>query len=1211
MDFVHLHVHSPYSLLDGAAKISDIASRTLENGQRAVAITDHGVLHGVHEFYREMTKNGIKPIIGMEGYIVADHLAKNKNERASHILLLAQDYTGYQNISRMSSISHLEGFYRKPRIDFDLLEKYQDGIIVTSGCLAADIPQAIMAGDEQSALKLIDQYRSIFGDRFYLEVQPRDETEGEQWLVNRWLLEQSTRLGVKVVATTDAHYARRSDAKVHDTLLCIQTGALVSEQKRMRFDEDTYYLQSGDEIAAYFPDRLDVLSNTLEIAERTNVEFPKSGYHLPDFHVPNGHTQDSYLRELVYIGARWRYGSDSETHDVKERIEYELGVIKKMGFSPYFLTVWDICVYAYKNNIWWNVRGSAAGSVVAYCLGITTLDPIENNLYFERFLNPERISMPDIDIDFEDSRRSVMANYLSKRYGKDHVSQIVTFGYIKAKNAIKDFARVSGYAASDANDMTKFLDDYLEADQTLEDVEMNPEVSDWLNADEQRLEIFNGAKALQGYVRNTGVHAAGILVSDIPISEYVPLMRNKDEEGFGVAQFDDDQVEKLGLLKIDFLGLTTLTVLRETCALIKDRHGVELSPVNIPYLGDADSAPGLRSAYDMISNGHTAGVFQLESQGMTGVIRKMRPDNFEDISIAVALYRPGPLKFIDVFIDRKNGKSKPSYRHPKLKPILEPTLGIPCFQEQIMQIAMDLFDYTGAEADHLRKDMAKKTGKMAEHYSRFIENGKKNGLDENTINLIWQDIEGFASYAFNRCLPYDSELIDADTMLPLKIGDIVKNDLRPKVISFDLEGRKFVSGQVVEVFDNGLKHVYEVFDEFDGKIQATGNHPFLTKRGWVQLHELTTEDYVARRLYDPDYSGMTWLKVAEIRSIGKRQTFDVTVEKYHNFVANGFVVHNSHSADYAKISIQSAWVKANYPLEYMVSLMNSYLDTPDRLARFISECRVMGIELVTPDINLSGEKFSIVDNKIVFGLTCIKGVGSAMVEPVLSARGDKPFEDFSDLINRLDFSTINLRALTNMVKVGCFDKFGTREQFLRAIEPIRKHMKKSKKKPKDGQMTLLLPEDENVSTKKLFIESFVDYSDTEFKLDGDNESWEIELLGAKITSSDNAPMKFFENRNLYPISDLSQSFGINFPLAVGGKVDKIREITDKKGNKMAFVDISDYITGADTVGLTFFSTAWKKYSGVVSESKYLIVSGKADSSRGSTSVLVDSVIAHK
>lgn len=1069
MDFVHLHVHSPYSLLDGAAKISDIASRTLENGQRAVAITDHGVLHGVHEFYREMNKAGIKPIIGMEGYIVADHLAKNKNERASHILLLAQDYTGYQNISRMSSISHLEGFYRKPRIDFDLLEKYQDGIIVTSGCLAADIPQAIMAGDEQSALKLIDQYRSIFGDRFYLEVQPRDETEGEQWLVNRWLLEQSTRLGVKVVATTDAHYARRSDAKVHDTLLCIQTGALVSEQKRMRFDEDTYYLQSGDEIAAYFPDRLDVLSNTLEIAERTNVEFPKSGYHLPDFHVPNGHTQDSYLRELVYIGARWRYGSDSETHDVKERIEYELGVIKKMGFSPYFLTVWDICVYAYKNNIWWNVRGSAAGSVVAYCLGITTLDPIENNLYFERFLNPERISMPDIDIDFEDSRRSVMANYLSKRYGKDHVSQIVTFGYIKAKNAIKDFARVSGYAASDANDMTKFLDDYLEADMTLEDVEMNPEVSDWLNMDDRRVEIFNGAKALQGYVRNTGVHAAGILVSDIPISEYVPLMRNKDENGFGVAQFDDDQVEKLGLLKIDFLGLTTLTVLRETCALIKDRHNVELSPANIPYLGDADSAPGLRAAYDMILNGHTAGVFQLESQGMTGVIRKMRPDNFEDISIAVALYRPGPLKFIDVFIDRKNGKSKPSYRHPKLKPILEPTLGIPCFQEQIMQIAMDLFDYTGAEADHLRKDMAKKTGKMAEHYGRFIENGKKNGLDENTINLIWRDIEGFASYAFNK----------------------------------------------------------------------------------------------------------------------------------------------SHSADYAKISIQSAWVKANYPLEYMVSLMNSYLDTPERLSRFISECRVMGIELVTPDINLSGEKFSIVDNKIVFGLTCIKGVGSAMVEPVLSARGDKPFEDFSDLINRLDFSTINLRALTNMVKVGCFDKFGTREQFLRAIEPIRKHMKKSKKKPKDGQMTLLLPEDENVSTKKLFIESFVDCSDTEFKLDGDNESWEIELLGAKITSSDNAPMKFFENRNLYPISDLSQSFGINFPLAVGGKVDKIREITDKKGNKMAFVDISDYITGADTVGLTFFSTAWKKYSGVVSESKYLIVSGKADSSRGSTSVLVDSVIAHK
>lgn len=1067
MDFVHLHVHTPYSLLDGAAKIGNISKRVSQMGQTSVAITDHGVLHGVHEFYKEMKEHNIKPIIGMEGYIVADHLAKNKQERAAHILLLAQDYGGYQNISRLSTISHQNGFYRKPRIDMDLLRQYSEGIIVTSGCLAADIPQAIMAGDEESALALIEQYREIFGDRFYLEVQPRDNREGEQWIVNDWLLSKSADLGLKVVATTDAHYVVRSDAGVHDALLCVQTGAKLDDENRMRFDENTYYLQSGDEVLSYFPDRPDVLSNTLEVAERTNIEFPKSGYHLPDFHVPGGYSQDSYLRELVYIGACWRYGGDSETHDVKSRIEYELETIKKMGFSPYFLTVWDICTYAHKNNIWWNVRGSAAGSVVAYCLGITTIDPLENNLYFERFLNPERISMPDIDIDFEDSRRGVMAHYLSLRYGEDHVAQIMTFGYIKAKNAIKDFARVSGYPVAKANEMTKFLDTYLDGDKGLEDIEFDPDVIDWLNKESDRIEVFDGAKKLQGFVRNTGVHAAGIVVSDAPISEYVPLARNKDDEGFGITQFDDEQVEKLGLLKIDFLGLTTLTVLREACALIKQRHGEDLSPANIPYLGHKDDSPGLDKAYDMIARGHTAGVFQLESQGMTGVIRKMRPNNFEDISAAIALYRPGPLKFIDTYIERKNGRSPISYRHDKLRPILEPTMGIPIYQESLMEISKELFGYTGAQADHLRKDMAKKTGKMGEHHARFLENGQKNGLSVEVINQIWSDIEGFAAYAFNK----------------------------------------------------------------------------------------------------------------------------------------------SHSADYAKISVQSAWVKANYQIEYMVSLMNSYSDNPDRLGKFIAECRSLGIELCPPDINRSGYGFTILDNKIVFGLTCIKNVGQAMVEPIVAARGETPFKSFDDLLSRVDFSSINSRALDSMIKVGCFDSFGTREQFLRAVEPIRKSMKKiNKSRAKEGQATLFSIEEQ---IKERFIEDFVDYSDPEFKLDGTNESWEIDLLGAAISSFDVEETNFFDGKNLYPLDVLSEALGINMPVTVGGRIEKVKEITDKNNKKMAFVDISDHETGTVKVGLTFFSSAWKKYTEAVNASKFIVVSGKADSSRGEVSVLVDKVVSHR
>lgn len=768
-DFVHLHVHTEYSLLDGASRIKPLVNHVKSIGQKAIAITDHAVLFGIQEMYDEANKVGIKPILGMEGYMArSSRFEKDKelDKSPNHILFLTTSLDGYKNLIKLSSLAQLEGFYYRPRIDKEILVKYSKDIITTSGCLAGEVPQAILKGDYTNAEKLIKWYREVFGDNYYLEVQRRLNSK-DQHTVNNWLLDYGKKNGIKTIATTDAHYIAQTDADLHDTLLCIQTGANKDDTHRMRFDENSYYITTAQEMLEFFGNRSDVLTNTLEVAEKCNVQFEKNKYHLPEYITPEGYTTKSFLRELCDIGLHWRYG-ENITNEINERISYELDVIDRMGFNSYFLIVWDIAEYARQQNIWWNVRGSAAGSVVAYCLGITSINPLEHELYFERFLNPDRVSMPDIDMDFEDSRRNELIDYVVQKYGDDKVSAIITFGTMGAKAAIKDVGRVLGLPLQTANSINALIPKgSVELKSVISEVEeLN---SKYVKDHDIRL-VIDTALRVEGMVRNAGTHAAGVVISDVPLMDYIPLHRltgasKADTHLKSVTQTDMNISEKMGLLKIDFLGLATLTIMKKACELIKSRHNIDLNIDTIPYLHGEDEEINakLDKAFELLTRGDTAGVFQIESDGMKNTLRQMKPHHFRNIVAAISLYRPGPIQFIDKYIKRMHKLESIEYRHPKLEEILKETYGILVYQEQIMQLANKLFGYTKGEADIIRKDVAKKTGKLESHRAKFLEKGPENNIDIETSALIWSDIEAFANYGFNKAHASDYAKVTVQT----------------------------------------------------------------------------------------------------------------------------------------------------------------------------------------------------------------------------------------------------------------------------------------------------------------------------------------------------------------------------------------------------------------------------------------------------------------
>ncbi len=1196
--FVHLHVHTEYSLLDGLSNIKRLVKRAADNNMPAIAITDHGTMFGVIDFYRACKAAGVKPIIGMETYLSRRGMTDRDPQfdtKPYHLLLLAKNETGYKNLLKLATEAQLHGYYYRPRVDHELLARYSEGLICTSGCLAAEIPRYVEDGREREALEKIGWYQDTFGkDNFFLELQHHDIDILHT--LNRWLIEKQDFAGVPLIATNDVHYIRPEDYDAHDTLLCIQTGNLKVDSNRLKMTDPSYHLRTPDEMWRLFAEVPEALHNSLRIADMCDVNLDSKGYHLPVFPVPDGYTAQTYLRHLCEKGLDWRYGSHASDPAVTERLYYELDVVHSMGFDTYFLIVWDLCEFARHADIWWNVRGSGAGSVAAYCLGITSIDPLSNRLIFERFLNPGRVSMPDIDMDFPEDRRAEMIQYCAQKYGEDKVAAIITFGTMGSKAAIRDVGRALDMPLPEVDRIARLIPTAAKAikfeDALGDDPEKAlPELKEVYANDDTAHKLIDVARALEGVTRHASTHAAGIIIADKSLVEYIPLHRvtsggAEDAPVKMVTQFPMETCESIGLLKVDFLGLSTLTIMRTACELIERYHGIHYDLSNIPYRPDPDDPELSRrvdAMFKMIGNGDTIGVFQLESQGMRRMLTDMRPKEFENIVAAVALYRPGPMDYIPTYNKRLHGDEAVTYLHPNLEPILDYTYGIIIYQEQIQQIANELFGYSLGDADMIRKAVSKKKKEeLLKHRATFVERGPENGVDADAANRIFDDIEFFARYGFNRCLPEDVEVIDAATGRLVRIGDLANGTATIEhTVTCDIPTLTLQSGPVTAVMANGVKPVYRLTTQLGRQIEATDNHPFFTFDGWRMLGELKVGDQIAmpRRIpvegrrewpeekvcalasaltdgaYDcplspevfeltneqikllldaalektncfrtsseqlarqiqhlalrigsvlrleftkgiifqlsqtvgvglalpaqrarqasplqgnPQYAGtesvsdgdIYWDCIASIEYVGEKPTYDLTVPDTHNFVANDFIVHNSHAADYAVMTCQTAFLKCHYPHEYMTALMSVHRDDSAKVSLFAADCSRMGIKIQPPDINASDSDFTIEKDRtgersIRFGLAAVKNVGLGPVEHILECRtSGGPFRDLDDFCRCVDLRVVQKRALESLIRVGAFDQFGPRPAILAALDRMMSFSADYHKAKDVGQMSL-------------------------------------------------------------------------------------------------------------------------------------------------------------
>ncbi len=1039
--FVHLHLHTEYSLLDGAARINDVVARAKELGMPALAITDHGVMYGVVDFYKACKKTGIKPILGCEVYVAPRTMADRTpkvDDNLYHLVLLAENEDGYRNLLSLVSLGFTKGFYYKPRVDKEALATYSKGLVALSGCIAGEVATGILARENEKARRAATEYRDIFGPgNFYLELQ--DHQLPDQKTANRGLLEISAEMNIPVVATNDVHYVRREDAANQDILLAIQTGKSLDDPSRMKFQSKELYLKSPGEMDILFDEHKQALRNTLEIADRCNVLMDYGKYLLPHYAVPSGYTADTYLEKLCYEGARRVYGGLSDV--VKERLAFELGVIKQMGYSAYFLIVFDFIDHARQRKIPVGPgRGSAAGSLVAYSLGITNIDPLKYGLLFERFLNPERVSMPDIDVDICYERRGEVIDYVVRKYGADKVAQIITFGTMAARLAIKDVGRAMDIPYSEVDRVAKLVPAELNVtiEKALNDV---AELKELYDRKPEIKDLIDTAAALEGMPRHASTHAAGVVITPEPLTHYIPLYKASD--GPVTTQFAMGTVEELGLLKMDLLGLRTLTVVDDAVRLVWDSTGKELDIEKIPV----DD----RATYEMLSRGETAGVFQLESSGMRSILRDLKPEIFEDIVALVALYRPGPLGsgMVDDFIKNKHGVKKAKYLHPKLEPILKDTYGVILYQEQVMRIASDLAGFTLGEADLLRRAMGKKKPEiLAGLRAQFIEGARGNGVKEVIAGQIFDLMEYFAGYGFNK----------------------------------------------------------------------------------------------------------------------------------------------SHSAAYALVSYQTAYLKTNYPLQYMAALLTSVKDKTDKVSMYIEECRRMGIDVLPPDVNESKESFAVAGNKIRFGLAAVKNVGIGAVESIILTRDKEgPFSGYADFCRRQDTRTVNKRVLESLIKCGAFDSLGHRRaQLMAAVDTGLALAQQSQRERENGQLSLLdLFGEEVRETVSLGLPDVGEYPEAELL------AIEKETLGLYISGH---PLSRYRE-DLYRLATVSTAEIPELPegseVALGGLIAGIKKIITRKGDNMAFLDVED-LTG--TVEVVVFPRTYLQNRLAIREDEVVLVKGKVSGS---------------
>ena len=912
-DFAHLHLHSEYSMLDGANRLRDVLARVKELGQPAVALTDHGNMFGALQFYNSARKVGVRPILGIEAYVTqGSHTDRDASRRSNnHLVLLARNETGYRNLLKLTTRSFLDGFYYKPRIDKQLLRRHAEGLICLSACLQGEVNEKILARREAEAEAVAREMLETFGEgNFYLELQ--DHGIEAQRHANEVLIRIARRNGIPLVATNDCHYLGADDATAHDVLLCIGTQKNVSDPDRLRYGSDQFYLKTADEMYALFPDHPEALENTVRIAEACNLDLPQGTFHLPEFPVPAGHTLDSYFEQVVRAGLTRRLeelarqGARTPPSELyQERLEHEIGVIRTMGFAGYFLIVWDFIRHARENDVPVGPgRGSAAGSLVSYALRITDIDPLQYGLVFERFLNPERISLPDIDIDFCMRRRGEIIQYVSEKYGRDRVAQIITFGTLGAKAVIRDVGRVLGlpYGKVDkiaklVPEMTKSLSDAVEAVPALrEQAAQDPEIG----------EVVRIGTRLEGLTRHASLHAAGVVITPRPIEELVPLYKtNKDEI---VTQWDKDGVESLGLLKMDFLGLRTLTVIDDTLRML--RHQGVFLDLDAVALDDEDT-------FELFCQGRTDGIFQFESGGMKDLLRRVQPSRFEDLAALNALYRPGALEggTVKQYVECKQGRRKPKYLLPQVQPILEETYGVIVYQEQVMRIAQDVAGFSMGEGDLLRKAMGKKIPEVMEKQKeKFLDGAETSGVDRGKARQLWDHIAPFAGYGFNK----------------------------------------------------------------------------------------------------------------------------------------------SHSVAYAMLAYKTAYLKAHHPVSFMAAMLSSEMSSKDNVAKYIRECREMGIEVLPPDVNESGWSFTAVGDAIRFGLGGVKGVGESAVEAVLAARQRiGRFGSLAHFAVEVDLRAVNSKVFEALIKSGSFDGLGAeRSALLATLERVLDHAQQRRREIEEGQGTL-------------------------------------------------------------------------------------------------------------------------------------------------------------
>lgn len=1083
MSFVHLHVHTEYSLLDGMSRIKDLVRHSKELEMSALAITDHGAMYGVVEFYRACKAAGVKPIIGMEAYLAPRGMTDRDpmyDKNTYHLLLIATDQTGYRNLLKIASASQLEGFYYRPRVDKDYLAAHAEGLICTSGCMAAEIPQVIMEGREKEARRLLGWYQDVFGpDRFYIELQEHDIPELRS--LNRALIKLSSHAETPLLATNDVHYVRQQDAGPHDVLLCIGTSSLVTEPDRLKFDGDSYYLRSPTEMQALFAEVPAAIDNTIKVAEMCDVSLDSEGYHLPDFPVPEGYDAQSYLRELCEQGLRRRYGDHAETAEVKSRLDHELKIIHRMGFDTYFLIVWDLCEFARENDIWWNVRGSGAGSVVAYSLGITHIDPLENSLIFERFLNPGRVSMPDIDLDYPDDRRAEMIDYCVHKYGEDKVAQIITFGTLGARAAVRDVGRTLDIPLNEVDQIARMIPSIpgkpVSIEQALEEI---PDLRmAYEDPDRPYIkQLLDTAHQLEGIARHASTHAAGVLIADKPLIEYAPLNRptkgaeGGDGDGLGVvSQWPMEIVESIGLLKVDFLGLRTLTIMRKACELIEQYHGVVYNLNTIPCRHLPEGSPGaaeynqqLDEAFKLLTRGDTSGVFQVEGAGMTRMLTELKPSRFEHIVAAISLFRPGPIEYIPTYIRRMHGEEDVGYHHPALESILGETYGIIVYQEQIMQIASELFGYDMGEADLMRRAVSKKKEKdLKKHRAIFQKRGPEQGIPAEVAGYVFDDIEYFARYGFNK----------------------------------------------------------------------------------------------------------------------------------------------SHAADYAVLTVQTAFLKAHYPYEYMAALLSIEHGNTDKVGVYIADCRRMGIEVLPPHISLSEHNFTIEvrdggERVIRYGLDAVKNVGEGAVEAVLTARQGHPFSDISDFCQRVDLRAVGKRALECLVKVGALDDFAPRLQLLESVDQLMSFSGSLHRAADVGQMSLF----GEVTGVELDMDAsgvLVDGISHEVSR-REMLQWERELVGVYVSEH---PLQGVMDKLVNIVTAYSNQLteaDHNRQVTMAGTVDYVRQHMTKAGKPMAFAGIEDLYGHIEVI---VWPSTWDETKELWETDRILLVRGKVDAERREPKLLCD------